>query len=537
MSSLQATASAADGHRAQPFGQGLIDWLRSSPYTLIAALAVLASLPTLIPPVLPLTDLGGHLGRFAVQLDGGRDPHLAAWYSFSWRLLPNLGTDILVQALAPLLGLEPAVRAIVTATVFLQAFGILAISRVLHGRITPFALFALPFIYAHSFLYGFLNYTLALGLLWCSLALWIALSEDARPRWAVFAIVATIIWVCHLVGWALLCIAAGSQELTRQWDQKRALVPAIVASVPPLSCLLVPWLVKLLTFQPSSGSGKSEGFFLMSNKLDELLQVFRDRWHALDLASLVLIVVLIVASWLTRWTRLNKGMTLAAAITAICVIVVPQRLLGSFFADQRLVEPALLFAVLAIGLSGRAPARLSRALLFAAVLFAGVRLSAVTASLWQLGHRSEDDLKVLEALPRNAQLVTFRALPCPPPKTWTFDRWTHLAGYAVARRHAFANDQWQVPGGQLLRVHNPSAGRFQADDSQTIHDRTCHGKPGVAAEADEVPSAIPFLWVIWSGEPRVLNGWEPLDRHGRSVLYHRPSASDALRRGVPHAAG
>jgi len=218
--------------------------------SLLIAFAV--ALPVLLPPVPPLTDLAGHIGRYAVQLDSGRDPHLAQWYTFTWQLIPNLGADILVQGLAPLIGLEPAVKAIAFAAAFLQALGLLLSARAIHGRVTPFAIFALPFVYAHSFLYGFLNFTLSLGLMWCSLALWVRLSRDERPRrrWLVFAVVATVVWTCHLVGWALLCIAAGSQEFVRQYDRKDSLVAAAIASIPPLSCFLVPWLVKLLTFAP-----------------------------------------------------------------------------------------------------------------------------------------------------------------------------------------------------------------------------------------------------------------------------------------------
>lgn len=490
----------------------------------IFALAILVSLPTLFPPILPLTDLGGHLGRYAVQLDGGRDPHLAAWYSFSWQLLPNLGVDLLVQALAPILGLEPALRAIVTATVFLQAFGLLTTSRLVHGRITPFAIIALPFIYGHSFLYGFLNYTLALGLLWCSLALWIAMNDSpTRRRWAVFALIATVMWVCHLVGWALLCIAAGSQELLRQRERKGGLIPAAIASIGPLSCLLVPWLAKLLFFQSSAGAGETSGFFLMSHKLDELSQVLADRWYLFDVASVAFVGTLIVASWLPRWTRLDRGMMLAAVITAACVVVVPQRLLGSFFADQRLIEPALLFALLAVGLSARCPVRLRHGLFVAALLFAGGRLAGNAVSLWQLGSQSAEDLQVLEALPRNAQLVTFRAIVCPPP--WTFDRWTHLAGYALERRHTFSNDQWDVPGAQLLRVHNPAAGPFEVDESQLGYQAPCDGKESVVTEAERVPAAIPYLWIIWSDAPQPLSQWQPLAQRGRSVLYRRRTTS------------
>jgi len=375
-------------------------------------------------------------------------------------------------------------------------------------------------------LYGFLNYTLALGLLWCSLALWIAMTKAGaiRRRWAVFAVIATVMWTCHLVGWALLGIAAGSQELVRQYERKGALIPAAVASIGPLSWLLVPWVIKLATFQPDTGMGKSSGFFLMADKFAELFQVFRDQWYRFDIVSLELVVAVIVWSWFTGWTRLNRGLTLAALITATCVIVVPDRLLGSYFADQRLIEPALLFALLAAGLSGRGPPRLAQVLFAAAVLFAGARLVGNTVSLWQLGNRSANELQVLGALPRHAQMVTFRALRCPPPFQWTIDRWTHLSGYAVARRHAFSNDQWDVPGAQLLKVHNPAAGRFQADDSQIVYEQACRGQIGVVADAQRVPAAIPYLWVLWSGAPKPLAGWQPIARNGGSVLYRRPGA-------------
>lgn len=500
------------GNRAQTSGL----WLS-------VAIALVFAVPLLLPPILPLADLGGHVGRYAIQLDAGRDPVLAKWYTFRWLLIPNLGVDLLVQLLGPVIGLEPAVRIIVAVTAFLQAFGLLAVSRVVHGRITPFAVLALPFVYGHSMLYGFLNYTLALGLLWCSLALWIAMSERGafRRRWAVFALIATVMWTCHLVGWALLCIAAGSQEFIRQRERKGALFAAAIACVGPLTCLFVPWVIKLLTFQPATGAGKSTGWFLMADKLAELFQVFRDQWYRFDIVSLEIVVAVIVWSWLSGWTRLNRGLVLAALVTAICVIVLPDRLLGSYFADQRLIEPTLLFALLSIGLSGHGPSKLPHALFAGAVLFAGIRLASNAVNLWQLGNRSANQLDVLDALPRHAQMVVFRALSCPPPMQWTIDRWTHLSGYAIARRHAFSNDQWEVPGAQLLKVHNPAAGPFQVDDSQIVYERDCRGRSGVVALAAQVPETIPYLWVLWSTADRPLDGWAPIARNGLSILYRR----------------
>jgi hypothetical protein len=71
-------------------------------------------------------------------------------------------------------------------------------------------------------------------------------------------------------------------------------------------------------------------------------------------------------------------------------------------------------------------------------------------------------------------------------------------------------------------MHNPAAGRFQADPSQIVYEVPCQRKIDVAAAAKQVPAAIPYLWVIWSGKPKGLAGWELMARNGRSVLYRRP---------------
>ena len=82
---------------------------------LLIAVIVLAGAPLWWPAIPPLTDLLGHMGRYAVQLDGGHSADLARWYHFEWRWLGNLGVDLLVHLLGPVLGVEAATKLVVIA--------------------------------------------------------------------------------------------------------------------------------------------------------------------------------------------------------------------------------------------------------------------------------------------------------------------------------------------------------------------------------------------------------------------------------------
>ena len=71
------------------------------------ALVVFATMvPLLYPPIPPLVDLFGHMGRYRVELDLGRSPFLQQYYAYHWALIGNLGVDILVHSSARSSGLK-----------------------------------------------------------------------------------------------------------------------------------------------------------------------------------------------------------------------------------------------------------------------------------------------------------------------------------------------------------------------------------------------------------------------------------------------
>src|SRR3954466_11939612 len=86
-------------------------WWETRPF--LAAMILLTAVPLLYPPIPPLVDLLGHMGRYRVELDIGRSPWLHDYYAFHWAAIGNLGVDLLMMVLGPLIGLEPATKLIV----------------------------------------------------------------------------------------------------------------------------------------------------------------------------------------------------------------------------------------------------------------------------------------------------------------------------------------------------------------------------------------------------------------------------------------
>ena len=79
-----------DGNATRPWWENR--WL-------IAALIVASAVPLLYPPIPPLVDLLGHMGRYRVELDLGHSPWLPLYYGYHWAAIGNLGVDLLVMAL------------------------------------------------------------------------------------------------------------------------------------------------------------------------------------------------------------------------------------------------------------------------------------------------------------------------------------------------------------------------------------------------------------------------------------------------------
>ncbi|MGZ8281670.1 MAG: hypothetical protein ACXWUN_01815 [Allosphingosinicella sp.] len=489
---------------------------------MLAALVVLSALPLFWPDVPPLLDLPGHMGRYRVQVDLATSPELQRFYEFEWALIGNLGVDLLVQVLAPLIGLEPAVKLVILLIPALTTAGLLWVAFEVHGRVPPTTLIALPFAYNFPFLFGFANFALAMALALNAFALWLRLARLGRPwlRSAIFAPLSVVLWVVHAFGWGTLGVLAFSAELVRQYDRGHNFIVAGFRSA--VHCLaLTPPLALILLWRSEAG-GRTTDWFNMERKLDWLHMVLRDRWELFDTISLGIAAAVILWAMVSRRMTYSRNLAASALFLSIVFVLLPRIVFGSAYADMRLAPYLFAIALVAIRFPEGGGRRLVTMLGMAGLVFFLVRTAGTTASMWLYDRTYDRELAALEHVPVGAPMVSFVGRPCVEP--WGMSRLVHLPGMALVRRRAFSNDQWTMAGAQLLRVNYPKGWPFVGDATQIVTLRRCRGevwRPVNAAIAEFPRDAFDYVWMINPPphDPALVKDLRPVWRSGRSVLY------------------
>ena len=493
----------------------------------VIALVIIGLIPLLWPTIPPLVDLPGHMGRYAVQLGYDDNPVLREWYGFKWSLIGNLGVDLLIIPMAKLFGVELGTKLIVIAIAALTGGGYLWIAREVHGRVPPTALFALPFVYGHPFMFGFVNFALAMALALCGFALWLRMARlgATRLRPYVFLPLSLLLWVCHTYGWGMLGVLAFSAELIRQLDIRaergRAWWQGPFYAAWHCLPMAAP-LVLMIAWRSGAVSGVTGDWFNWKWKWIWLTQTLRDRWWHFDIAALAIATAMLVFALFSRRLKYSRNLVASALFLAAVYTLLPRIVFGSAYADMRLTPYAFGIAIVAIRLSPRATPRFAATLAVLGLLFFGLRTAGTTASLAIAGRDQAHSLAALEHVPRGARLVSFVGTRC--GRLWRLNRSWHLPGIAIVRRHAFSNDQWDMAGAQLLSVRKNDALRWNHDPSQVVTGERCpHDKwwPLPWSMARVPRAAFDYVWLIdppWY-DSAIMAGTTLVWTDGHNALY------------------
>jgi hypothetical protein len=438
-----------------------------------------------------LPDLFNHIGRYHVMIHGESDPFLARYYDFKWQLVGNLGIDLPMLVLGPVLGTELAARLLVATIPPLNVWAIYRLSRAAHGAVQPSAFLALPLIYSFPFLHGFVNFALASALALLALPVWARLSDKS---WVVQVLagcaMALVVWVAHVAGWAILLVLAGSWALMQAILSEGLSVRALIAAtlrVVPLAMPLVPTLLW------RSGSGVALSMFSLSQKVHGVANLLRGESTALDIASVL--IILACLAWLLFDRRIikSKPLLLGGFLLSFFVLILPSYVFSSFYADVRLLPAAL--TVLLIS-AGSLPRKAGLALAIIGCALFVIRLGVHGWGWHERGNRIVADLHALDAVPKGARIAVIaeRTL-C---NGWVLTGLDRVPSLAIVRISAFVNTQWDMADQQLMTpLYNKDVG-YHAPPSNLL------ATPGNACEGralGEILTTLPrkrfdYVWIF-----------------------------------------
>lgn len=466
------------------------------------ALAFLSALPFLVAPIPILPDLFTHIGRYHVMTHAA-DPFLSQYYDFDWHILGNLGMDVPMALLGPILGTERAAFLLTGLIPPLMVTGIWNFARARHGFVPVTAYVALIFVWSFTFFHGFVNYWLGIALVFHAAAGWLRM--DGKPIWARLAyafFVSLVIWLCHTSAWGVLGILVAAIEFERR---KNFWLFAI---------RMAPWaapLLPMLVWRATKGGGPLMGRWWPMVKVRGFKNLLRAEWEWFDKLSVAVLIALLLWLIFSKRTGKDRGILLAAAGLLLCSFILPTTVLSSYFADVRLFAPMMMIAFLAVR---EVPSAWAGRLALAAIAFFGVRIAETSIGWIQRGTELTVDLAALDKVPMGARIaVLAHSSEC---GVWPLAGRGHAPGLAIPRRHAFVNTQWDIPGQHLMRpIYNDDRGFNDSRSAELFNP--AFGCPGLRVrtflrylprdrfdyvwiwEAEVPPAALTWLAPVYTG--------------------------------------
>lgn len=502
----------------------------------IAAMVLLSIVPLIYPPIPPLVDLLGHMGRYRVQLDIGTSPWLSQYWGFQWLAIGNLGVDGLVHLLAPVFGLELAVKLIIMAIPPMTVLGFLWVAREVHNRIPPTALFALPLAYGHPFLFGFVNFSLSMALAFLAFGLWLRLGRlgKTRLRAALFVPISIIVFFAHTFGWGTLGLMCFSAEAVRQHDKGLMWLKAAFKAALHASSMALP-LVFMLAWRTDAPAGMTADWGNWMAKLHWVKMIFRDRWKYWDLASAMVPFLVILVCLSNRRLGFSRNLGFSALIMVAVFLALPRIIFGSAYADMRMAPYLFAVGLIAIRFRSDTHRRTAAVLAVLGLTFYLARIATTTISFAYSADDQRTKLEALDHIPMGARVASLVGQGC--IDWWAMPRNGHLGALVIVRKHGFSNDQWDLPGSNLLQFKY-DAGAFSSDPSEIVRPTTCRRPRAWRIvnnrlrgdwRIDDAVMAVPqdkfdYLWLIDAPpfDPEYLRGMTLVWKGPRTMLYRLP---------------
>ena len=286
--------------------------------------------------------------------------------------------DLLVPQMARLISVENATRLFLLLSQLLIVGGAVGLERVVKGRVHLAGFAALMFLYCLPFSWGFVNFEFGLGVALWGIAAYLMVAERAWPlRFVVNAVFVAALFAAHFFALGVYGATLGIYELWRAWDRnvsyRDAALRLAVLAVPPLALF---WVMRL-----TAGSIGIEGTaWFFEFKPLWLLRIMNGYNLAVSAASALALVALLYSAARRGVLKLEPAGIWLAIGFALIFLALPSRLLGTGFADLRVIPAAALILPAFCSLS--LPSRRSTMAALAAVSAITLANLTVVYAVW-----------------------------------------------------------------------------------------------------------------------------------------------------------
>jgi hypothetical protein len=417
---------------------------------ILAFATLLALVPVLGVTLLPLADYPNHLARMHVIGTIAADPDLARYYQIHWQIIPNLVMDLVVPPLARIVDIYHAGQIYAVVCLALVATGIFALNRALFGRWTPWPIAALPFLYNHILLLGYMNYWFGVGLALWAASLWVVLRDQPWPwRLTVSTLFATALFFSHLFAAGIYGMTLLAFELWRLWQRRAApLAPRLVDFV----ATGLPFLpfVPLLLASPTLGLAGTNQWSLPA-KLEGLYFAIGTYSDVIDFTLVGVIAALLAWLALRRDLLVHPAGWVLIGLGGIVYLAMPNILFDTYVADERLPAAFAPVALAFVSLdTPRAVVRRGVALLL--LLLLAVRVAEVGFN-WIALSRQAAGVRVStrSITERGARVLVATSDQISENEALDFAL-AHAACFAIIERSAFVANAFVFPGKQIMEV-------------------------------------------------------------------------------------
>ena len=327
----------------------------------------LCALPLFLTPVLPFVDFYNHIARYYLLGNWGDLGTLEAAYAPAWRLLPNLGLDILGSFILGWLPPLAAAKVIAALMMYAPFAGCLYLAHALHGRLHPLNVFLAGIaVFSFILIFGFANFLIGTGLALFNLGLWVRLQDRPRLQLASAWILGLALFFTHGLAFAMWGLLLGAVELMLA-AERRALQPRALAvrMLRLASIAIIPFVLFTQMTTAKAEGGVTEAFVNLAQyaeagqfwpqvheeilqRVDTFLRVADSGLPWVDRFLGLLMWSMLAAGLVLGPLRLDRRLWLAAAMMGILVPLMPPYLFGVGYLDER--APLLLLLLLAAGL-------------------------------------------------------------------------------------------------------------------------------------------------------------------------------------------